>query len=101
MLTEIAIFCLGVSVQMAVVFGWSYLMYGYFRRHSLHLEKVRQMTRLFGGLAAVFTFFVLTILQIAKPESWVFPLIAPIWVITIFVAHDFALGRVIKKTEIE
>ena len=98
MIKDSAILFVALLVQLTVVFGSSYLTHRYFRRNSSDREMIRRGARLFGVFAATFVFFALLFIQILKEDSWVWVFIAPVWIITVFIAHDFALGLVIKKS---
>lgn len=99
MTTAIVILGGALLAQYALVFGWSFVVYRFLERRSSNLTCIRNMARLFGGVAAVFVLLVLLMRQLVVRESWAWPYIAPAWVVTIFAVHDLALGFVMRKRE--
>lgn len=97
MMTAIAILVAALLAQYAFVFGSSYVIYRFITKHGSELGSKREMARFFGGFSSIFVFLALLARQLIVNDSWTWPFIAPVWVITIFVAHDLALGLVIKN----
>jgi len=84
--------------QYVVVFGWSYAMYRFLGKGSPRLKTWRKMARVFGGFAACFVLLIQLVLQVVSRKSWSWPFLAAVWVLTVFIVHDLALGLAIKKT---
>jgi len=100
MILPIIIFTVAFVAQYTLLFGWSYIMYRFLMKESADIRGIRKMARCFGGFATLLAFLILVVRQVVVQDSWVHPFVAPVWVATLFVAHDLALGSAIKKREV-
>lgn len=101
MLLAILIAILGLMAQWTLVFGCSYFLYKYVLKGSaLQLKIFRQNIRFWGIVGTAIVFLVLLALEIISQDISAWPFVASIWVMTILIAHDFALGLVIQKYQV-